>query len=681
MTAKRNQFTLKLRTAMTTPRSPNFLAPSLRPSGDWPVVLDERGEVVSRWGDPVWDLTRWAGKKATLNFCNYSAKDGKQAISLGPANSDLLRVLATWMIWGNRAGITVRTVAQYLSALKQIVALCSQNGISADRLARHQAIIEKVPEVIAPSCYQNAIVLLDAIYTDREQLGFSILDPAGIAYLVANQPRHEVVQTPYIPPRIWLYQLERLRECLTDFLAHRTQVEECFRFCIDLYIKQYGSLEDALAPGAKLLSPFDFERRRQKGYPGSFREVAKSFGVDNLFAKWYGVESGRAVGPKLFSSYLSCVTVAGLAYIANFTLQRKEEIASLRTSCLIWDEDEKLGRVPIICGVTTKTDCDSDARWVASPSVAIAIDALSAIAHLRMTCDRVNLAIRPTEADQQDPYLYSTATEPWGTGRAHAKPYSVRTRFFDILHVLNGLCAKLFDPEQMRITPEDLAVARRLTPNLSVEAGFEVGQVWPLSWHQYRRTGCVNMFASGDISDSTIQQQMKHSNRMMPLYYGRNHRQLHLNKEVQRSIVIAMYQSQVATLKQAVTEDNFLSPHGSARKEILATTVLSAKDNNDLLKMAKKGLVAYREHRLGGCMKAGVCEYGGIESVARCAGGDGGKPCIDVLYDRKKEPQVRADMRRVTEVLKLLPADSPRYRSLTEERQAMENYLNVIQTC
>jgi hypothetical protein len=229
----------------------------------------------------------------------------------------------------------------------------------------------------------------------------------------------------------------------------------------------------------------------------------------------------------------------------------------------------------------------------------------------------------------------------------------------------------------MRVTPEDLEIARRLTPNLPKEK-FAIGKVWPLAWHQYRRTGAVNMFASGDISDSTMQQLLKHSSRLMPLYYGRNHSRLHFNKEVQKAVLMEMYRSQANIVKAAVTGDRFVSPHSQERKEAFVVNVLSAKDINELTAMAKKGTITFREHRLGGCMKAGVCEYGGIESVARCAGGDGRKPCTDVLYDRAKEPNVRADLRRVAEEIKLLPAGHPRYNALIEERLAMENYLNAI---
>lgn len=76
---------------------------------------------------------------------------------------------------------------------------------------------------------------------------------------------------------------------------------------------------------------------------------------------------------------------------------------------------------------------------------------------------------------------------------------------------------------------------------------------------------------------------------------------------------------------------------------------------------------------------AGSCEYGGIESIARCAGGDGGKPCADVLYDRARAPQIREGLDLIVKEMTQLPESSPRYRALKKERLGMENFLNVIQ--
>lgn len=560
-----------------------------------------------------------------------------------------------------------------MKLLMPIVALCSRNGISAASLMRFPKVLEQVPGVISPSKYQQTIALLHRLYDVREALGFAILDPTGLKRLAEAAPDHETVQTPYIPPRIWLYQVTRLRECLTDFLAHCEQLEACFRFCLDGYIKSHGSLEAALdSERISQQNPFN---ARSRAYQGPFFETVARFGLTDLLARWTDRKQENFT-VEVLASYFTLVVWAGATYIANFTLQRKEEVASLRASCLLWEEDEHLGRVPIICGETTKTDPDSDARWIASPSVGAAINAMSTIARLRMICDRVNPQLRPTKADQEDPYLFSSPTEPWGKDSAKICSYTTR-RSVGSLDAILDWYPVLLDRDQMQITGEDLEVARRLTPNLP-EKTFAVGKVWPLAWQQYRRTGAVNMFASGILSDSSMQQQMKHSTRLMSLYYGRHHSSLALSKDVEAAVVTAMYQSQAAMIKLAVSGDRFV-PASPERKETLVN-LLSAKDMKELNAMAKKGTVAFRETRLGGCMKGGVCEYGGFESIARCSGGDDSKPCEDAAYDREKEPQFRADVRRLTEEIKRLPVGSPRYNQRVMERQGLENVLNAIST-
>jgi len=664
-----------LRSDLVTPRSANFRPPGWPPPRDWPVVIDKDGAVVSRWGDPRWDVAPWYGRPATLNF-----GDGDEGVAerLDAENADLLRLVATWLIWGPTAPGSVGTVLSSFSQARQIVALCSRNAICASQLMRFPRVLELVPGVIPPSSFETVLALLQRLYDARELLGFTIVNPAGMARLVVAAPDHEHVQTPYIPPRIWVYQVKRLHECLTEFNGRAEQVAACFHFCLEAYGANYRSLAAAVRHKDQNKGPFNAKSklRRNCTYHGPFSATAARFGISDLLKKWATGEDLEGVQIGDFSTYMSVVTYAALAYIANFTLQRKEEVGSLKASCAQWEDDDKLGRVLIICGETTKTDPDSDARWVTSPGVDEAVRAAAAIARLRILFDQHHPRVCATPADQDDPYLASTATEPWGAGVGQARPYHIRRPLLDMGKAMDRY-PYLFDQEQLKISGDDLQIALRLTPNLKDDE-FAVGKVWPLAWHQYRRTGAVNMFSSGLISDSSMQQLMKHCSRLMPIYYGRNHTSLHLSNEVHGAVVRAMYEVQAERVKDAVSSDRFVSPHSPDRRDALAVNVLSAKDLKSLVSMAKRGTVSFREHRLGGCMKAGSCEYSGIESVARCAGGDGAKPCSDVLFDRLKEPQIRADLARLTEQIKLLPPGQPRHTALIEERKAMENYLDVI---
>jgi len=88
--------------------------------------------------------------------------------------------------------------------------------------------------------------------------------------------------------------------------------------------------------------------------------------------------------------------------------------------------------------------------------------------------------------------------------------------------------------------------------------------------------------------------------------------------------------------------------------------------------------VNFRETRLGGCTKRGPCEYGGIESVARCAGGDGDKPCRDGLFDKNKAASIRRQLDKLNEQFNPAEPQSPRQRALRAEAAGLTNYLHVV---
>ena len=65
---------------LAVPDAPNYRPPSWPPRSDWPIIVDAAGQVVSRWGDPIWRLDPWAGKPVTLNFGDGPAKRYAAAI-------------------------------------------------------------------------------------------------------------------------------------------------------------------------------------------------------------------------------------------------------------------------------------------------------------------------------------------------------------------------------------------------------------------------------------------------------------------------------------------------------------------------------------------------------------------------------------------------------------------------
>lgn len=679
MSVALEEFGLRLRSNWVTPSRSCFRPPSWPPPRNWVVSEDRDGNILSRWGDQVWDLSPWAGVACSLNF--HDGTVSANASRIDSANADLLRLLATWRMWGPRAVVTTGTLIGFVQIIRRIVALCSREGILASDLMRFPRVLEKVPGVIAPSRFDVTLSELHRLWDVRDRIGFSLVSPDGLRRMAAARPTHEKKQTAYMPPRIWTYQVMRLRECLDDFLVHKQQVEDCYNFCVDSYAHNYGSLREAVAfRGVARYCPFQKPRGKRPAsrsairFHGPFELTAERFGIRGLIERWVVIPD-KGMTLLQLTKYLTLVQYAGLGYIAAFTLQRIKEATSLRADCLTWEDDPKLGRVPLILGETTKTDMDSDARWPTSPSVEVAVAAMVSVARLRMRCAAAHPKIRPTDADQTNPYLFDRPFEPWVNAKVQP-PYSTRLYPQSYAAVIADN-PRFFDVEQLRLTKEDLRVARMLTPSLCGEKGLVVGGVWPMAWHQLRRTGAVNMFASGLLSDSSMQFQMKHASRLMPLYYGRGYTKLHLNEEVEDIVIVAMYEA-MATNLLAAMGDRFVSPHGEKRKQAIVVNLIGEKDAKTLAAAARRGETFFRETRLGGCTERGACSYGGVESVARCAGGDGYAPCSDALYDRSKAPEVERELTKVDQELARLPAGSPRHEALVAERKGLENFLNVV---
>ncbi|QWE94151.1 hypothetical protein [Cupriavidus sp. EM10] len=157
------------------------------------------------------------------------------------------------------------------------------------------------------------------------------------------------------------------------------------------------------------------------------------------------------------------------------------------------------------------------------------------------------------------------------------------------------------------------------TPNLDKGGKFKVGETWPLAYHQLRRTGGINMFASGLLSDSSIQVIMKHLTLLQTRYYGQNHSRVRFNEDFESLTVTARYEVMARQI-EALVKERYVSPLGDGRKREIVVNLVGNKEFNVLVKAGRNGEVSFRETRLGGCTKNGHCDYGGIESIVRCTG-------------------------------------------------------------
>tara|TARA_R110002049_G_scaffold214297_2_gene385808 strand:+ start:74 stop:607 length:534 start_codon:yes stop_codon:yes gene_type:complete len=174
-----------------------------------------------------------------------------------------------------------------------------------------------------------------------------------------------------------------------------------------------------------------------------------------------------------------------------------------------------------------------------------------------------------------------------------------------------------------------------------------------------------------------MQYLMKHRNRLMPLYYGKEHTKLCLNNEARDLVLNSMYEVMGKEI-QGLLSDRFVSPYGDKRKEMIVVNLVTESDAKKFSDSAKRGEISFRSMRLGGCMKRDACPYGGYESISHCTGSDGGQPCVYALYDRDKADSNRKYLDTLEKRLLDVPIGSPLRLSLEAEKRGLEGYFDVI---
>jgi hypothetical protein len=663
------QLSLKVLYPAITPFSANFRPRSWPPPANFPIVINDEGRVISRYADPVWDMTCWNGGQ-TLRILFGDGPTSR--LVLDHANAGLLRQLVAWWLYAEQGSYHAAAYQRRAEILRPIFKLCSERGIAASDLSRFPMIQAELPSRLPASSAEKALAMLHAIYEAKHKLGFTILDRQGLRHLEASLPLYANRQTPYIPPRIWNYQVTRLCSLLNDHRAHHTRIESLYLFCLDAYIQYFGSAASSYRKARRShTSPFSIGCSPSR-YLGAFATHAEKHGVSELLHRWCASDWPRN-GVRALSIYLDGVAAASISYLTNFSLMRIEEACSLRADCLLTEKDEQFGPIYILAGETTKTIRDDDARWITSRSACLAVEVGAAVARMRMTATRQNPGMKVTKSEEKNPYLFLRGYEPWASAR-YLHNTSTRRAAHSYEANLRGV-PQIFDSEQLRITREDLNLARLINPSLDPER-FAIGKIWPFANHQLRRTGAVNMQASGLVSDASLQYQLKHVSRASSLYYAQGRSRLRLNDAAQQEFVRTMYEILSKEITQLFT-DRYVSPLGEAHKRE-KLKIVNPKDSKKLMAAAKAGRISYRETLLGGCLKRGPCPFGGIDNIVRCGGGDTGTPCANALYDREKRTRITQLGELIAAKLKDTTSDSPLRGSLLAQQRSVENALDAL---
>lgn len=635
-------FCLNLTHPNVAPAASNFKLPCFPPPLDHPVSLASDGSVLSRVGDPCWDLTPMS-RKVTRVYFRDGADDPRRIMDA--ANGAVFRTIAAYWLWGPLAVTTSAEMLQRTDLLRPIFRLCSEHKVTADRLHRHPRILAKVAKLIRPSAARHTIRILHDIYESRDSIGFFILSRDQIVALASELPEHQKVQTPYIPPRIWTLLMQRSLTFIDEFLAVADDYRRAFKHLVAEKLE-----EDSAATAQPTVA------------------------LESLISKW--LLRTESLSDAL-SSIATLVNLCASIQIVSYSLMRIEEASNLPLDCLLIERDAIGDTVYLLRGRTTKSVKDDDARWIVSSDCVRAVSAATVIAKLRLECRQRRLGLNE-EIDRQAP-LFPRSFEPWQGGRGrNGKHYWDLSVAKDSQELARELARfpRLLPRSELTIMEADMVVSRHLNPMASVSK-IEVGLHWRFAWHQFRRTGAVNMLSSGLVSDLSLQYQLKHTGLTMSRYYGRGHVLLGalMNESARGEYVRNMYQV-LAYEFSNLRSSQYISPYGDRHKDRLIN-IVSTSDHKALVSAAKSGKIQYRAHLLGGCASPKPCKFGGFENVAACSLP---KPCEYLLYDATRLEKYHVLLDDARGRLEGAPLGSPLFEALSGQVHALEGAIRFCES-
>jgi hypothetical protein len=649
---------ISIQSDQITPGSANYTLPNFPPSPEFPITVDRLGAPLNRVKDTKWNFVYMCNRSISLNFKSHT--NGKMTKNI-TSNIEIFQHLITYLMYGTKS-ITISTVFYYFNKLNKVFRIAAKYDTPILEMHRFPILIDEVGRKLKQGGACHILLYLNA---HKEHLGFEFLDTQSITRIFELAANKENTQTPYIPERIWRYQITRLQHAIQEFNTNQKNIKQLFSYYLDVYRKD-GLLDEAFLKEDGYVSPLKYFHPN-----GSFHANARSFGVDELITRWtLSSESDPIASLNInsLSKYLGIVSRVALILIGNYTGMRKGELSTLTSVCFIHEYDEIYGDLYFIEGRTTKTIQDDNARWAVPPEAKYPVQALISIAKLRLDCAISNPLVNTENVKKEKFPLLLRSYEPWGGLKNNEKQLAINTEITLDYGLLIKHCPQLFDRAAITITDEDLKQARQVTPSLPPE--YHVGAVWPFAMHQLRRTLIVNASYSGLVSGFSMQFQMKHLFMAMTKHYAQNF----TGKGIEREFQIEFNQALAEGFSKALAEirsKQYFSPYGDDHK-MLMTEFLTEKDTKALMKMIQSNGIPIRETLLGLCMSRLPCEYGGFDSITNCSS------CHEAAFNKQKEPALKRLIIRLIDDLRNAPQDHPVYDSLTKQLKAAKEIHHVM---
>lgn len=306
--------------------------------------------------------------------------------------------------------------------------------------------------------------------------------------------------------------------------------------------------------------------------------------------------------------------------IAAFTGMRKSELLAVPLNGLKILSTTN-GDIPVVWSTTTKLENNGAPRftkWVTSYGVEAAFKVAKIISEgvLRWSDDKVI-----ADPKEEDIPLFLSIED--------CRNNTPHKCFLFAAATLNHTCIiKELYRSELQVTKQDMNEASWFLYGENIPGRIEIGESWPLTFHQFRRSMAVYAAASGLVSYPALKAQLKHISMIMTMYYtDSNSRALNILgdeaevKAMRAEWADAKARVEADDLHNLLQSDQPLA--GSAGKRLRNQKnrgeLPAFMDDRKKTKQAvKNGKIRYLPTLVGGCMSMTPCNKGAGVLASAC---------------------------------------------------------------
>ncbi|EKG35658.1 hypothetical protein [Pseudomonas syringae] len=584
------------------------------PSVSFVLCRDASGRATAIYGNDVWDFNPYrlsANRIGTLIFSKVFPSAGAQERLLIDEAKFILYKIIYFSGGGVIGVLSPSTLNQYWLIIRKMMVFCHEQHRRplVGYLSIQQLLTVKVymDAFIRNHVFGNTIKTLSAVMTQLVsigvgRLGFVVVDPK-----LFDLKRPESNQHPIIPTSLYLNIINE-SAVLIDQLYKGVGAYESFLQCFA--DEHYGISYEAQ------------KTRRlggMKNYRPDMLQALKDHNLEAVFSLEFECTKKRSLQAVLAKMLLVVKTVIHL-----YTGMRDQDVMRMDYNCIsqevfrpdLIDESgvirDSAQYFSVLSASTKFAGYRKEGRWFATFEVVRAITIAQAICRGLAKLYNINFTDAPLFLN------------PSIVGYRRGKP-EVAVGNISLVHYTIASFQKL------TITPNDLVELAESDPKQDFynQSSFAVGQPWPLTSHQFRRSLAFYGSSSGFLSLPTLRSQFKQLTNEMARYYSNGFENLKTifgyYDEVEKDFVVPgnhfAFEFQMALpmsianelISNLLTESDPLFGGTGSYIEKQKRIAIEGKINiqelrSETERRVRQGLISYRPTLLGGCTKVGRCD-------------------------------------------------------------------------